>query len=182
DDGWLCDKGRFAYQAIHVDQRITAPMVRDGGRLREVSWERALEAAAGLRSHAGRVGALVGGQATNEEGFLLGRLLREGLASNDIDCRSDSAPPVGLTHALAAPDLQATVTDLEFAHTVLVVGCEPLDDAPIFDLRIRKGVRRRGVNLVVATPRPSALDASAQRVIRYAPGGEAGASPGRAGP
>ena len=49
DDGWLCDKGRFAYQAIHVDERITAPLVRDGGLLREVSWERALEVAAGLR-------------------------------------------------------------------------------------------------------------------------------------
>ena len=50
DDGWLCDKGRFAYQAIHADERITAPMIRDGGELREVSWERALsEAAAGLR-------------------------------------------------------------------------------------------------------------------------------------
>src|ERR687888_441643 len=36
DDGWLCDKGRFAYQAIHVDERITEPMVRDGGELREV--------------------------------------------------------------------------------------------------------------------------------------------------
>ena len=48
DDGWLCDKGRFAYQAIHVDDRITTPLVRDGGDLRPVSWERALQAAAGL--------------------------------------------------------------------------------------------------------------------------------------
>ena len=87
DDGWLCDKGRFAYQAIHVDERITAPLVRDGGELREVSWERALEVAAGLARHRGRVGALVGGQATNEEGFLLQRLLREGLDSADIDSR-----------------------------------------------------------------------------------------------
>jgi NADH-quinone oxidoreductase subunit G len=173
DDGWLCDKGRFAYQAIHVDQRITAPLVRDGGSLREVSWERALETAAGLRSHSGRVGALVGGQATNEEGFLLGRLLREGLSSADLDCRADNAPPLELMRALADPALQATVPDLEFAHTVLVIGCEPLDDMPILDLRIRKGVRRRGVNLVVATPRPSALDVNAQRVIRYAPGAEA---------
>jgi NADH-quinone oxidoreductase subunit G len=174
DDGWMCDKGRFAYQAFHVDERITAPMVRDGGRLREVSWERALEAAAGLRSHSGRVGALVGGQATNEEGFLLGRLVREGLDSNHLDSRADAAPSVALSRALANPALQATVPDLEFAHTVLVVGCEPLDDMPVLDLRIRKGVRRRGVNLVVATARPSALDANAQRVIRYEPGGEAG--------
>ena len=54
DDGWLCDKGRFAYQAIHVDERITQPLVRDGGSLRPVSWERALDAAAGLARHGRR--------------------------------------------------------------------------------------------------------------------------------
>jgi NADH-quinone oxidoreductase subunit G len=173
DDGWLCDKGRFAYQAIHVDERITAPLVRDGGELREVSWDRALETAAGLARHAGRVGALVGGQATNEEGLLIGRLVRDGLRSADLDCRVGGAPDLGTARALAAPSLQATVPDLEFAHTVVVVGCEPLDDAPILDLRIRKGVRRRGVQLAVATARPSALDSNAQTVVRYDPGEEA---------
>ena len=171
DDGWLCDKGRFAYQAIHVDERITAPLVRDGGELREVSWERALEVAAGLAKHRGRVGTLVGGQATNEEGFLLGRLSREGLGSGDIDSGVGSDAEALL--ALADPDLQASVVDLEFAHTVLVLGGEPLDEAPIWDLRIRKGVRRRGVRLAVATARPSALDASAGKVVRFPPGTEA---------
>src|SRR2546421_250231 len=142
DDGWLCDKGRFAYQAIHVGERITTPLVRDGGGLREGSWERALQTAAGLAKHKARVGALVGGPATNEEGFLTQRLLREGLDSGDLDSRADGAPPVALARALAAPRLQAKVPDLEFAHTVLVLGCEPLDDAPILDLWIRKGVRR----------------------------------------
>src|SRR3982074_307071 len=42
DDGWLCDKGRFAYQSIHVDERVTQPLLRDGGFLRPVSWKRAL--------------------------------------------------------------------------------------------------------------------------------------------
>ena len=91
DDGWLCDKGRFAYQAIHVDERITRPLVRDGDELREVSWERALQAAAGLARHAGRVGTLVGGQASNEEGFLLQRLSREALQSSDIDSRGPAS-------------------------------------------------------------------------------------------
>ena len=45
DDGWLCDKGRFGYQAFRSPERITAPLVRDGGFLREVSWERALSEA-----------------------------------------------------------------------------------------------------------------------------------------
>ena len=78
-----------------------------------------------------------------------------------------------IMQALSAPALQASVVDLEFAHTVLLVGCEPLDDAPILDLRIRKGVRRNGVALAIASARPSALDRNAQRVVRHAPGGEA---------
>ena len=173
DDGWLCDKGRFAYQAIHVDERITAPLVRDGGELREVPWERALETAAALARHRGHVGAVAGGQATNEEGFLLQRVMREGLESNDIDSRTVGEAPLAVASALAAPELQAAVPDIEFADTVLVFGCEPLDDAPVIDLWIRKGVRRRGVQLAVATARPSALDPGARVVVRYPPGGEA---------
>ena len=77
--------------------------------------------------------------------------------------------------SLSAPALQASVPDLEFAHTVLLVGTEPVDDAPILDLRIRKGVRRNGVKLAIASARPSTLDRNAQQVtLRHAPGGEAG--------
>ena len=53
DDGWLCDKGRFGYQSFAAEERITAPMVRDGGSLREVSWERALSDAAAALKRAG---------------------------------------------------------------------------------------------------------------------------------
>jgi NADH-quinone oxidoreductase subunit G len=173
DDGWLCDKGRFAYQAIHVDERITRPLVRDGGELREVSWERALQTAAGLARHKGRVGTLVGGQASNEEGFLLGRLSREALDSGDIDSRGPNPLPVAVARTIAAPELQASVPDIEHAHTVLVFGCDPREDSPILDLRIRKGVRRNRVKLAIATARPTALEASAATSVRYAPGAEA---------
>jgi NADH-quinone oxidoreductase subunit G len=175
DDGWLCDKGRFAYQAVHVDERVTQPLVRDGGVLRPVSWERALnEAAAGLRRASGRVGAIAGGETTNEEGFLLQRLMREGLDSRDLDSRPGGTLPIELHRALGAPAAQATVADLEFAHSVLVLDCEPVDDMPIVDLRIRKGVRRHRVKLAVATSRPSSLDPNASASVRYAPGaGEA---------
>jgi len=170
DDGWLCDKGRFAYQAVHADERITAPLIRDGGQLREVSWERALsEAADGLRRAGARSAAIAGGGASNEEGLLLGRLLRDVLGSPHIDSRPAGAVSLDAWRALAAPTLAATVSDLEFAHAVLVLDCEPLDDAPILELRIRKGVRRNQVKLFVASERPSALDPSAL-ALRYAPG------------
>jgi NADH-quinone oxidoreductase subunit G len=175
DDGWLCDRGRFAYQSIHVDERSTQPMLRDGGVLTPVSWERALEAAAGGLGRAGaRTGALAGDGTSNEEGFLLQRLLREGLRSAHLDSRLGGRLPRGLQAALSSPSLQATVPDLEFAHAVLVLDCEPVDDMPIVDLRIRKGVRRNGVKLAVATSRPSSLDPNAAAVARFAPGaGEA---------
>ncbi|HEU4701300.1 MAG TPA: NADH-quinone oxidoreductase subunit NuoG [Conexibacter sp.] len=173
DDGWLCDKGRFAYQSVHAEERIVEPLVRDGDALRPASWERALSAAASALGKArGSVGALAGGTSTNEEGFLLQRLVREGLASNDVDSRVGGPVPLELQRALAAPALQATVPDLEFAHTVLVLGVEPVDEIANLELRIRKGVRRRGVRLAVATPRPSALDPAAKLWLRYAPGGE----------
>ncbi|HKG17377.1 MAG TPA: molybdopterin-dependent oxidoreductase, partial [Solirubrobacteraceae bacterium] len=171
DDGWLCDKGRFAYQSVHSDDRVTEPLLREGGELRPVSWERALdEAVGGLRRAKGRVGALAGGGASNEDGFLLGRLMREALESPHLDSGLGGALPLGLRRALDAPGLAAAVPDLEYADAVLVLDCEPMDDAPILDLRIRKGVRRHGVRLAVATSRPSSLDPHADVRLRYAPG------------
>jgi NADH-quinone oxidoreductase subunit G len=150
DDGWLCDRGRFAYPKLSED-RVTEPLIRDGGELRPVSWERALEEAASRLQRAGSAtGAIAGGGATNEEGFLLGRFLREGLGSPHIDSRVAGSLPLELHRALAEPALQAKVSDLEFAHTVLVLECNPVEDAPIMDLRLRKGVRRHGMKLIHA--------------------------------
>jgi len=174
DDGWLCDKGRFAYQSSSVEQRITEPLLRDGGQLRPVPWERALsEAAAGLMRAGADTGAIVGGQSTNEEGLLLARLLREGLGSGHLDSRRAGALDLDLHRALGAPGLQARTSDLEFAHAALVLDAEPMQDAPILDLRLRKGVRRHGLRLAVASPHASALDASAAISVRYALGGGA---------
>jgi NADH-quinone oxidoreductase subunit G len=148
DDGWLCDRGRFGYTAAHSRDRVVAPLLRDGGELRPVSWERALdEAAAGLRRAGERTAALVGGQSTSEEGLLLARLMREGLGSPHVDSRGARALPAELHRALADPALQATVPDVEFAHAVLVVAADPVKDMPILDLRLRKGARRHGLHV-----------------------------------
>ncbi len=174
DDGWLCDKGRFAYQSFHADERITEPLLRDGGQLRPVPWERALaEAAAGLARAGSRTGALVGGQSTNEEGHLLARTMREGLGSPHIDSRRAGTLALELQRALGAPSLQARTSDLEFADVVLLLDTEPVNDAPILDLRLRKGIRRRGLKLAVASPHPSSLDAGAAISLRFRPGGGA---------
>ncbi len=169
DDGWLCDKGRFAYQAFSSEDRVTAPLVRDGGYLREVSWERALsDAAAALKRSGADTVAVVGGSATNEEGFLVQHLLREGLGSPHVT--AGAAPPPRLARTLARPDLSARVSDIDHAGAILVLDTELVDEAPILDLRVRKAVRRTGARLVVASSRPSTLDPNASAALRFAPG------------
>src|SRR5918992_1381045 len=171
DDGWLCDKGRFGYQVIHSKDRLTAPMVRDGGALREVSWERALgDATAALRRAGERSAALVGGQATNEEGLLVQHLMRGALGSSHVDSRFGGGIDGVQARVLARPDLSAAVADIDHAGAILVLETELVDEAPILDLRVRKAVRRNGARLVVASSRPSTLDPNATASLRFAPG------------
>ncbi|MFL5780577.1 MAG: NADH-quinone oxidoreductase subunit NuoG [Thermoleophilaceae bacterium] len=173
DDGWLCDKGRYGFQIFHATERVVEPMLREGGGLRPVSWERALEETVkGLDKSGERTAALAGGEATNEEGFLLQFLMREVLASPHVDSRTNGVIDPEQARMLARPDLTARVSDIDYAGAVLVLGTELVDEAPILDLRVRKAVRRRGIPLVVATSRPSSLDPNADAVLRYAPGAE----------
>jgi NADH-quinone oxidoreductase subunit G len=174
DDGWLCDKGRYAYQHVHVDERITEPLVREGEVLMPASWEKALDAAgSALAKAGGRAAALAAGETTNEEAFLLAQLFRDGLGSGHLSSRAGGELPLDVTRALADPALQASVPDLEFAHTVVLLEADPIDDAPILDLWIRKGVRRHDTRVAVASARPTALDPRADAVLRTAPAGGA---------
>jgi NADH-quinone oxidoreductase subunit G len=110
----------------------------------------------------------VGGGTSNEEGWLVQRILR-GADSSNVD---SSASPVdaGLLGELSRPELGSKISDLDHADAILVIGVDPLHEMPILDLRIRKAVRRVGAKLVVASERPTALDGGADEAIRYAPG------------
>ena len=177
DDGWLCDKGRFGYQSFGSPDRITTPLARIGGFLRETSWERAIAEAAALLERSGEnTVARVGGQATNEEGFLVQHLLRGGLGSPNVFSgpgpgrRRRGGGSGSLARALARVDLSARVSDIDHADAILVLDTELVDEAPILDLRVRKAVRRNGARLVVASSRPSTLDGAASEALRFAPG------------
>jgi len=171
DDGWLCDKGRWGYQSTRPEGRVLEPLVRDGGHLRPATWERALAAAAeGLARAGSAAAAVVGGQTTNEEGWLLQRTFRSGLGSPHVDARMGGPLAPAAARRLSHPDLAAALPDVDRASAVLVLETNPMDEAPIFDLRLRKAVRRSGTRLVVASSAPTALDGGATEVLRFAPG------------
>src|SRR4051812_9804014 len=170
DDGWLCDKGRFAFQMFNSEDRITRPMVRAGdGSLSPISWDEAVSKVAdSIRGAGEKAAAVVGGGSSNEEGWLVQRILRSAGSSN-LD---SSASPVdaGLLGRLSRPELGSKMPDLDHADAILVIGVDPLHEMPILDLRIRKAVRRGNARLMVASERPTALDGGAAEAIRYAPG------------
>ena len=173
DDGWLCDKGRYSFEMLASEQRITAPQIREGGNLREASWAEAIErAAAGLRE-AGPASAAIVGDASNEEGYLVQRIMRQALGSPNMDSRPGGGPDRDRVIELSRPELSVSTRAIDDADAVLVIGVDPLHASPILDLRIRKAVRRNGVRLAVANERPTALDGGAEAVARYAPGGAA---------
>jgi NADH-quinone oxidoreductase subunit G len=167
DDGWLCDRGRYGFEMFDAPERIDGPRLKGGG---EVSWEQAIEAVAtGLRRMDGKVAAIVG-DASNEEGFLVQRILRDALGSPHVDSRPSRGPKAGVLRRLAEPNVSAKVRDIDEADAILVLGTDPLHSSPILDLRVRKAIRRNGAKLVVATERPTALDGGAEAIARYAPG------------
>jgi NADH-quinone oxidoreductase subunit G len=167
DDGWLCDRGRYGFEMFGDEKRVDGPRLKGGA---PASWEAAIEAAAaGLRAAGGATAAIVG-DASNEEGYLLQRLLREALGSPHIDSRGSRGPGREALVRLAQPGLSARVRDIDDADTILVLGTDPLHSSPILDLRIRKAIRRNGARLALATERPTALDGGAEAIARYAPG------------
>ncbi|HET9153388.1 MAG TPA: molybdopterin-dependent oxidoreductase, partial [Solirubrobacterales bacterium] len=115
--------------------------------------------------------AAVIGDASNEEGFLLQRLVREALGSPHVDSRPSRGPNAEALRRLNEPNISAKVRDIDEADAILVLGTDPLHSSPILDLRVRKAIRRNGAKLVVATERPTALDGGAEAVFRYAPHG-----------
>jgi NADH-quinone oxidoreductase subunit G len=167
DDGWLCDKGRFGFQMVSADDRITQPRVAGGPS----DWPSALEAAAArLRAAGPKTAAMVGGQASNEEGYLVQRIVRGALGSPHVAGGSAGTPDRRLARELSRPELSAAIAEIDRAESVLVVGCDPLHAMPILDLRLRKAIRRSGSRIAVASDRPTALDGGAEETARYAPG------------
>jgi NADH-quinone oxidoreductase subunit G len=167
DDGWICDRGRYGFEMFSSAERVTEPRLKGGAKS---DYETAIaKAAAGLGAHDGKVAAIVG-DASNEEGFLVGEIVRGALHSPHLDSRPAPGPGIDTILDLARPDRQAAVTDIDEADVILVLGTDPMQSSPILDLRIRKAIRRNGARLVVATERPTALDGGAEAIARFAPG------------
>jgi NADH-quinone oxidoreductase subunit G len=151
---WIADRDRFSYEALNGAERLTQPMLKQGGEWKEVDWQTALEYVAnGLkniqRDHgANSIGALVSPQSTVEELYLAGALVR-GLGSDNIDYRLRNAE---FGAAEGVRTLGTSIASLSTLQRVLVVGSNLRKDHPLFALRVRHAVRHGAQLNVITTP------------------------------
>jgi formate dehydrogenase major subunit len=161
--GHSCVKGRFAWgYATHRD-RITQPMIRESIHepWREVSWEEAIgrvvsefsriQKAYGARS----VGGITSSRCTNEESFLVQKLIRAGFGVNNVDtCARVCHSPTGYGLKTAFGESAGTqdFDSVEHSDVIMVVGANPTDGHPVFGSRMKKRLRE-GAKLIVLDPR-----------------------------
>ena len=163
NDGHSCVKGRFAWgYATHQD-RMLKPMIRKKitDPWQEVSWEVALAHAAGefkrLQSRYGRdaVGGITSSRCTNEETYLVQKLVRAAFGNNNVDtcarvCHSPTG--YGLKQTLGESAGTQTFKSVEKADVIVVIGANPTDGHPVFASRMKKRLRE-GAKLIVIDPR-----------------------------
>ena len=154
---WIADRDRFSYEALNSDERLTAPMIKQGGTWKSVDWQTALEYVAnGLKQiksdhGAASIGALVSPHSTLEELFLASSLM-SGLGSPNIDYRLRNAEFPAIEGIRYLGTSIASLTELQ---RVLVVGSNLRKDHPLFAQRIRQAARKGAVVNAIAAATPN---------------------------
>lgn len=176
--GHLCVKGRYAYDFIYAADRITKPMIRDGGDWEVVSWEEAVSfTAERLKSLSERygpdsIGVLGSARATNEENYLVQKFARVVLGTNNVDCcaRVCHGPTAAaMKMMLGTGAATSSFDDIERARTILVCGANPTENHPIVGARIKQAAIA-GAHLIVIDPRQIELAQYADLHLQVRPG------------
>ncbi len=169
---WICDKGRFAHHFHESQDRLMTPLVRRDGQLVEASWDEALDYVAqrlkAIKEDAGAkaIGGIAGAHLPNEDLYLFQKLIRQAIGSPNVDHR------VGLNAAMdddtaqvAGVGVGTDLGRLGADTSILVLGCDLDEEAPVLYLRVA-GAARHGTTLINAGGRPTKLDRVAGQTLR----------------
>ena len=195
NEGRLCVKGRFGFDYIHHDHRLTKPLIRrddapakglnvDPGNwqefFREASWDEALDfAAKGLLDlKAEKGGASVAGfgsaKCTNEEAYLFQKMIRQGFGHNNVDhctrlCHASSV--AALMENVGSGAVTATFNEIENADVAIVIGANPVENHPVAATYFKQFAKRGG-KLIVMDPRGVGLRKFASHMLQFRPGAD----------
>ena len=187
----LCVKGRFGFDYVKNPQRLMKPLIRKPGlpkrldvdpsnpltHFREVSWDEALDVAAkGLarvaREHGdGAIAAFGSAKCSNEEAYLLQKLIRTRFRNNNIDhctrlCHASSV--AALIEGIGSGAVTATFNEVEHADVIMIIGANPTENHPVAATFFKQAAKR-GATLIVIDPRGSALREHATYMLQFKP-------------
>ena len=195
NEGRLCVKGRFGFDYIHHDHRLTKPLIRRDDApakglnvdpsnfeefFREASWDEALDFAAkgmlDLKSDKG--GASIAGfgsaKCTNEEAYLFQKMIRQGFGHNNVDhctrlCHASSV--AALMENVGSGAVTATFNEIENADVAIVIGANPVENHPVAATYFKQFTKRGG-KLIVMDPRGVGLRKFASHMLQFRPGAD----------
>lgn len=174
-----CVKGKFGWDFVNSPERLTAPLIRDGGTFREATWDEALgliarrlgetRAAHGPDS----IAFISSSKCTNEESYLMQKLARAVVGTNNIDncSRYCQAPATtGLFRTVGYGGDSGSISDIHQADLVLIIGSNTAESHPVLATRIKSAHKLRSQKLVVADIREHEMARRADLFLRPRPG------------
>jgi formate dehydrogenase major subunit len=175
NEGHTCLKGRFAHQFTRSRDRLTSPLIREGGELRVASWDEALrrivsELTAIKSAHGpDAIAGLASSRATNEDCYAMSRLIRAAIGTNNLDncsrvCHSPTS--FALRKSFGLSGATGSFTDIDHAEVALLLGVNPTQGHPVVGARIKQAALR-GCKLITIDPRR--IELADYGVIHLAP-------------
>jgi formate dehydrogenase major subunit len=174
-----CIKGKFGWDFVNSPDRLTTPLIRDGDKFRQASWDEALQLIARRLSEIkaahgpDAIGLISSSKCTNEESYLMQKLARAVVGTNNIDncSRYCQAPATtGLFRTVGYGGDSGSIRDIENADLVLIVGSNTAESHPVLATRVKSAHKLRGQKLIVADLREHEMARRADLFLRPRPG------------
>jgi len=168
---WLCDKGRYGFEAVHASNRIGLPLLNRDNNLEESTWHDALLAVGdsiqeALRDHGPSSIAFIGGaRLTNEDAFAFAKLAKSVIGTDSVDAQLGDGLPAELVLGLP----RATINEAVKAKVVIVLNQDLREELPVLFLRLRRSVVEKSTAVIDCSPVTTSLSKYATSV-RYVPG------------
>ncbi len=174
--GQLCVRGRFGYQFINSEKRLTKPLVRKNGALTESTWDEALEIVAGRLKGGANVAALATPRLTNEELALFKKLLLDSVGTKNFDHAAGHAHAAlteGFARSFGASASSASILDIQNSDMLLVIKTDAYETHPVVGFEINMAVKNKGVKLSILSDKRGKLSKlKGAKTLVHLPGSE----------
>jgi len=173
-----CIKGKFAWDFVNAEDRLTTPLIREGNGFREATWDQALSLIAQkfnmVKAKHGpdALAFIASSKCTNEESYLMQKLARAVVGTNNVDnCSRYCQTPatMGLSRTVGYGGDAGSIHDIESAALVLIVGSNTAESHPVLATRVKRAHKLRGQKLIVADLREHEMARRADLFFRPKP-------------